>query len=67
MKDTVQYVPLLESLQSLLRHPEIRDEVGCNLILQHDIVQYYNILGTSTSDNIIADFCDGLLHKSHFL
>ena len=33
VKDTFQYVPLLESLQSLLRNSEILDEVGSKLWL----------------------------------
>lgn len=28
VSDAFQYIPLLESLQSLLSHPEIRDEVS---------------------------------------
>lgn len=56
VNDTFQYVPLLESLQSLLRNSEILDEVGSNLWLLkinevcvcNTVTRYFNLVSEQT-------------------
>ena len=50
--DTFQYIPLLESVRSLL----------CNSTVMDQIESFPNRI---SSDGLVHDFCDGNLYRSH--
>ena len=68
-KDTFQYVPLLDSLASLMQNKDVYNEVLHNNNLQCPLITCAKFVQISKShqrdDNLLEDFYDGSLLKSH--
>lgn len=73
-KETFQYVPLMDTLASLMRNKDIYNEVsymyiGCSYVNMENVWKIYVHCQISKphqrDDGLIGDFCDGSLFKSH--
>ena len=72
VKETFEYVPLLENLEQFLSNPEVLQEViFCVYIAIEAMANYFKYFMQVTkshfqpNDNLLGDFCDGSLYKEH--
>ena len=67
MWDSVYVIPLIASLKQLLSDKFILEEVRNNYYLFYisSISYYIGFKGHQRQDELLSDYCDGLMFKSH--